>query len=171
MRYADDKVQGSSQTDFLLGPRFVDPCMSLGVGSSHGAKASQFPSLASLHLDEEGGGGRSWCLEHIRGGSPRFLVHRHSGKISQTLGWMEQGQYYLSVPEGLFLLESGRAKLVDSPPLELADMEGGTLGVLQQAPQPTNPTEPFVGLSGGQELRIHPAGNRSVSSLGPVCPQ
>lgn len=85
--------------------------------------------LSSLSIGGEGGS-KAWLLEFIQEEPQRFLVHGHSGKIAQTLGWMEGGKYYLSMPEGLFLLEAGRASLLKSSPPSYTDINSDISGVL-----------------------------------------
>lgn len=90
--------------------------------------------LSSLRISNDREGGRAWVLEFIREEPQRFLVHKHSGKVSQTLGWMDGGRYYLSIPEGLFLLESGRANLLESSSLNSTDIHSDISGVPQIEP-------------------------------------
>ncbi|PJF19909.1 hypothetical protein PSACC_00275 [Paramicrosporidium saccamoebae] len=44
----------------------------------------------------------------------KFIVDSHYGKISQTIGHSQDGTYYLSIPEALYLLEHERAVLDDN---------------------------------------------------------
>lgn len=55
----------------------------------------------------------SWKLEYLRE-EDVFLAHKIAGKIVQTIGHCESGEFRLSVAEGIFLLQTGRAEFSNS---------------------------------------------------------
>jgi hypothetical protein len=64
--------------------------------------------LSTLTIDDHSE--NTWLLELLED-KQTFRALTKAGKISQTIGRDTVGQTLLSVPEGVFLLENGRARL------------------------------------------------------------
>ena len=64
--------------------------------------------LGTLTIGDHSEG--TWLLELLED-KQNFRALSKAGKISQTIGRDIEGQTLLSIPEGVFLLENGRARL------------------------------------------------------------
>lgn len=62
---------------------------------------------------------KAWTLEWDND-NENFIVTSHYGKLSQTIGRYESGRYVLEKPEGMYLLECGRAEVGQPLPLSFA---------------------------------------------------
>ena len=51
-----------------------------------------------------------------------FIVVKACGKISQTIGSYRDGKFRLNIPEAFYLIEAGRAKVLNLSSHELLDL-------------------------------------------------